>query len=160
MRAEAKIKELGLSLEPLTTPSGNYREYIQVGNMLHLAGHGTKPFPELLDPYKPGPDGMYRVGRDLTVEDAYKFARYAGLNLLRTMKAALGDLDRVKRVVRVFGMVNTSDDFKLHPKVIDGCTDLFVAVFGDAGRPARSAVGMHSLPRGIPVEIEALVEVE
>jgi enamine deaminase RidA (YjgF/YER057c/UK114 family) len=94
------------------------------------------------------------------VEQGYKFARYTGLNLITTMRKALGDLDRVKRVVKVLGMVCGATGFTQHPKVIDGCTDLFVQVWGDAGRPARSAVGMHNLPNGIPVEIEAIIEVE
>lgn len=158
MRAEAKLKELGLTLGPRNTPAGNYVEYVQVGNMLYLAGHGARPYLDELGGMKLGPDGMSKVGRDYTVEEAYKFARYTGLNLIATMKEALGDLDRVKRVVSVFGMVNSTDNFGEHPAVINGCTDLFVEVWGDAGRPSRSAVGMYTLRT--PIEIEAIVEVE
>lgn len=160
MRAEQRLKELGLTLGPKNTPAGNYVEYVQVENLLYLAGHGARPYLQELGGFKLGPDGMSRVGRDLTLEEAYKFARYTGLNLIATMKEALGDLDRVKRVVKVLGMVNTAENFAENPAVINGCTDLFVEVWGDAGRPSRSAVGMYTLPNGTPVEIEAIVEVE
>jgi len=158
--AEKKLEELGLKLGPLNEPIGNYVEYVQVGNLLFLAGHGARPYHDELGGLTTGPDGICRVGRDITVEQGYKFARYTGLNLITTMRKALGDLDRVKRVVKVLGMVCGAEGFGQHPKVIDGCTDLFVQVWGDAGRPARSAVGMYNLPNGIPVEIEAIVEVE
>ena len=99
------------------------------------------------------------MGRDFTAEQAYQHARSVGLDLIAVMKAELGSLDRVKRIVKVLGMVNAVPEFADHPKVINGCSDLFVEVFGDAGRLARSAVGMGSLPMGIPVEIEVIVEV-
>ncbi len=101
-----------------------------------------------------------KVGRDFTIEQAYGFAREVGLNLIAVMKAELGDLDRVKRIVKILGMVNAVPEFGHQPEVINGCSDLMVEVFGERGKHARSAVGMGSLPRGIPVEIEVIVEVE
>ena len=98
-----------------------------------------------------------KVGQALTGQEAYEAAKLCGLNLLANMQAALGSLDRVDTILKVFGMVNAAPNFMEHPKVINGCTDLFVAVFGDNGRPARSAVGMSSLPQNISVEIEAIV---
>jgi enamine deaminase RidA (YjgF/YER057c/UK114 family) len=100
------------------------------------------------------------VGHDVTVEEAYEHARATGLQLISVMNAALGDLSRVRRIVKVLGMVNGVPDFADQPKVINGCSDLFVAVFGDKGRHARSAVGMGSLPNGISVEIEAIVAID
>ena len=130
----------------------NYVNAVRTGNLLFLAGKG----PGL--PGKKLPTG--KVGRDFTVEQAYVHARETGLSLIAVMKAELGDLDRVKRIVKVLGMVNAVPDFGEQPEVINGCSDLFVEVFGDRGRHARSAVGMGSLPRGIPVEIEVIVEIE
>jgi enamine deaminase RidA (YjgF/YER057c/UK114 family) len=124
---------------------------VRTGNLLFLAGKG----PGL--PGHPLPTG--KVGRDFTKEQGYEFARQTGLSLIAVMKAELGDLDRVKRIVKVLGMVNGTPEFGEQPEVINGCSDLFVTVFGDRGRHARSAVGMGSLPRGIPVEIEVIVEV-
>ena len=126
---------------------------VRTGNLLYLAGKGPRP----------GPDGRRpkgKVGRDYPVEEAYQHARTVGLDLLAVMRAELGSLDKVKRVVKVLGMVNAAPEFEDHPKVINGCSDLFVQVFGDKGKHARSAVGMGSLPMGIPVEIEVIVEVE
>jgi enamine deaminase RidA (YjgF/YER057c/UK114 family) len=152
MNTERRLKELGIELAPATSPMANYVNAVRTGNLLYLAGKG----PGL--PGQPLPTG--KVGRDLTVEQAYKHARETGLNLIAVMKAELGDLDRVKRIVKVLGMVNAMPEFGHQPEVINGCSDLFVEVFGDRGRHARSAVGMGSLPRGIPVEIEVIVEVE
>ena len=101
-----------------------------------------------------------KLGREYTVEQAYQYARTVGLDLLAVMRAELGSLDKVRRVVKVLGMVNAVPEFEDQPKVINGCSDLFVEVFGERGRHARSAVGMGSLPMGIPVEIECIVEVE
>jgi enamine deaminase RidA (YjgF/YER057c/UK114 family) len=126
---------------------------VRTGNLLFLAGKGPRP----------GPDGKRpqgKVGRDFTVEQAYQHARSVGLDLLAVMRQELGSLDKVKRVVKVLGMVNAVPEFADHPKVINGCSDLFVEVFGERGKHARSAVGMGSLPMGIPVEIECIVEVE
>ncbi|MBX6374839.1 MAG: RidA family protein [Acetobacteraceae bacterium] len=149
MSAEQRLKELGLTLPPPTRPVGNYVPYRIGGNLLFLSGVG------------PGrPDGSTirgKVGADLTVAQAYEAARICGLNLLANMRAATGSLDRVDTVLKVFGMVNAVPDFGEQPEVINGCTDLFVEVLGENGRPARSAVGLGSLPRGIAVEIEAVV---
>ena len=152
MKTEQRLKELGIELATPTSPMANYVNAVRTGNLLYLAGKG----PGL--PGKPLPTG--KVGRDFTVEQAYVHARETGLSLIAVMKAELGDLDRVKRIVKVLGMVNAIPEFGNQPEVINGCSDLFVEVFGDRGRHARSAVGMGSLPRGIPVEIEVIVEVE
>lgn len=148
MSAEAKIQELGLELPPVPAPAGNYVHAVQTGNLLYLAGKGP------IDSNAKG-----KVGADVSVEDAYQHARQVGLTLLAVMKQELGSLDRVTRIVKVLGMVNGAPDFGQQPQVINGCSDLFVEVFGDAGRHARSAVGMGSLPNQITVEIEVIVEV-
>jgi enamine deaminase RidA (YjgF/YER057c/UK114 family) len=152
MKTEQRLKELGIELVPATGPMANYVNAVRTSNLLYLAGKG----PGL--PGEPMPSG--KVGRDFTIEQGYAHARQTGLNLIAVMKAELGDLDRVKRIVKVLGMVNAMPEFGHQPEVINGCSDLFVEVFGDRGRHARSAVGMGSLPRGIPVEIEVIVEVE
>jgi enamine deaminase RidA (YjgF/YER057c/UK114 family) len=152
MKTERRLKELGIELAKPTSPIANYVNAVRTGNLLYLAGKG----PGL--PGKPLPVG--KVGRDFTVEQAYGHARETGLSLIAVMKAELGDLDRVKRIVKILGMVNGTPEFGNQPEVINGCSDLFVEVFGDRGRHARSAVGMGSLPRGIPVEIEVIVEIE
>src|SRR4051812_43848878 len=152
MKTERRLKELGIELATPTSPIANYVNAVRTGNLLYLAGKG----PGL--PGKPLPTG--KVGRDFTVEQAYGYARETGLSLIAVMKAELGDLDRVKRIVKMLGMVNAVPEFGNQPEVINGCSDLFVEVFGDRGRHARSAVGMGSLPRGIPVEIEVIVEIE
>jgi enamine deaminase RidA (YjgF/YER057c/UK114 family) len=144
--AEKKLKALGISLGPVTPPVANYVNAVQTGNLLFLAGKGPL-----------GVAGI--VGKDMTVEQAYGHARGVGLNLMAVMKHELGSLDRVKRIVKVLGMVNAVPGFGDQPKVINGCSDLFVEVFGERGRHARSAVGMGSLPNNIPVEIEVIVEV-
>ena len=152
MKVEKRLKKLGIELPKPTNPLGSYVKAVQTGNLLYLAGKG----PGM--PGKPLPVG--KVGRDFTVEQAYQHARSTGLSLISAMKAELGDLDRVKRFVKVLGMVNAVPEFGNQPEVINGCSDLFVEVFGERGRHARSAVGMGSLPRGIPVEVEVIVEIE
>jgi enamine deaminase RidA (YjgF/YER057c/UK114 family) len=152
MKTEQHMKKLGIELFKPTSPMANYVNAVRTGNLLYLAGKG----PGL--PGKPLPVG--KVGRDFTVEQAYLHARETGLSLIAVMKAELGDLDRVKRIVKILGMVNATPEFGQQPEVINGCSDLMVEVFGERGRHARSAVGMGSLPRGIPVEIEVIVEVE
>lgn len=151
MRIEARLTELGITLPPVGSPMGTYVHAVQTGNLLFLAGKGPRN--------QDGSTPQGKVGRDVTVEEAYAHARTVGLTLIAVLKDTLGDLDRVKRVVKVLGMVNATPDFGEQPAVINGCSDLFVEVFGDAGYHARSAVGMGSLPNGITVEIEAIVEV-
>ena len=153
MTAEARIKELGLSLPQPPRPGGNYVPGVRVGNLLYLSGHG----PSRVDGV---PAARGKVGRDLSVEEAYKVARDVGINLLGTARSLLGSLDKVKRVVKVLGMVNSAEGFGDQPKVINGFSDLMVEVFGESGRHARSAVGMAELPSSIPVEIEMILEVE
>ena len=147
MSAEAKIKELGIELPPIPTPGGNYVHAVRTGNLLYLSGKG------------PGPDAVGKVGTEVPLEEAYKHARTVGLVLISVMKEELGSLDKVNRIVKVLGMVNTAPEFPDHPKVINGCSDLFVEVFGEEGKHARSAVGLGALPGRITVEIEVIVDV-
>jgi enamine deaminase RidA (YjgF/YER057c/UK114 family) len=151
MSAEARLRELGIELPPVPPPMGTYVRAVRAGNLLFLAGHGPRKDDKHVY--------VGKVGRDFTVEEAAQAARLVGLGLLASTRAALGSLDRVKRVVKVLGMVNAVDGFGDQPKVINGCSDLLVEVFGEAGRHARSAVGMGSLPAGIAVEIEMIIEV-
>ncbi len=149
---EARLAELGIRLPELPEPIANYVRAVRVGNLIFLAGHG---------PLRP--EGGYvtgRVGQDLSTEEGYRAARLTAIALLASLKAEIGELDRVRRIVRVFGMVNAGPDFKDHSKVINGCSDLLVELFGERGRHARAAVGMASLPIGLAVEIEMVVEVE
>lgn len=153
MSPEKKLQELKIDLGTMSAPVANYVNAVRTGNLLFLAGKGPRA----------GADGKRpqgKVGREFTPEQGYQHARSVGLDLLAVMRAELGSLDKVKRVVKLLGMVNAVPEFGEHPKVINGCSDLFVEVFGDRGRHARSAVGMGSLPMGIPVEIECIVEVE
>ena len=151
MSAEKGLKELGISLPAAPKPVANYVPSVRVGNLLFVSGHG---------PYNDGKTILSgKLGKDLTVEQGYQTARNVALNALSSVKAALGDLVKVRRVVKLLGMVNCTEDFKDQPKVINGASDLLVEVFGEAGRHARSAVGMQSLPNGIPVEIEMIMEV-
>jgi enamine deaminase RidA (YjgF/YER057c/UK114 family) len=152
MSAEQTLKDKGIELPPVPGPAGNYVHAVRTGNLLYLSGKG---------PYDPdgGPTPTGKVGAEISTEDAYKHARSVGLTLLAVMKAELGSLDNVKQIIKVLGMVNAEPDFGEQPQVINGCSDLFVEVFGDAGRHARSAVGMGSLPNRITVEIEVIVEV-
>ncbi|MBI3107001.1 MAG: RidA family protein [Candidatus Rokubacteria bacterium] len=153
MGAETRIKDLGISLPQPAKPVGNYIPGVRVGNLLYLSGHG----PVRVDGQ---PTARGKVGRDLSTEEAYKIAREVGINLLGSARVILGSLDKVKRIVKVLGMVNSADGFGDQPKVINGFSDLMVEVFGENGRHARSAVGMAELPMGIPVEIEMILEVE
>lgn len=152
MTPEERLAQMGLTLPPVPVPVANYVPYRFAGNFLYLSGQGPKRA-----------DGTYRVGRlgrDISIEDAYAEARLTGLQLLAVAKAALGDLSRIEAVVKLLGMVNAEPDFSDHPKVINGCSDLLVDVLGDAGRHARSAVGMGSLPNRMAVEIEAILLVK
>jgi enamine deaminase RidA (YjgF/YER057c/UK114 family) len=149
MSAEQRLAALGLTLPPPPAPIGNYVPFRLAGNLLFLSGVGPRQA-----------DGSMitgKVGAEVDVARAHEAARLCGLNLLVNIRGAAGTLDRVDMILKVLGMVNAVPSFTDHPKVIDGCTDLFVAVFGEDGRPARSAVGMGSLPRDISVEIEAVV---
>ena len=145
MSIESRLAQMGIELRAPTTPAGNYVNYVQTGNLLYLAGAG------------PGATG--KVGVDFTADEAARFARSVAIQHIAAMKEALGNLDRVARIVKVLGMVNAAPDFDQHPAVINGYSDFMVEVFGDKGRHARSAVGMASLPFGIPVEVEAIIEV-
>src|ERR1051325_10350482 len=154
MGAEARLKELGITLPQPATPMANYVGAVRSGNLLFVAGHG---------PVNHKDTGMARgkLGRELSVDEGYAVAREVGLNLLATVRAHVGSLDRVRRIVKVLGMVRSAEGFGDQPKVINGFSDLMVEVFGEAiGKHARSAVGMAELPVGIPVEIEMIVEVD
>jgi enamine deaminase RidA (YjgF/YER057c/UK114 family) len=152
MSAEARLKELGIVLPSLGTPVANYLPYRLAGNILYLAGQGPRD--------DSGKQLTGKLGKDIGVEEGYRRARLVGLGLLAAMRDALGSLDRVDYIVKLLGMVNAVPDFNDSPKVINGCSDLFVEVFGDAGRHARSAVGNVMLPNQISVEIEGIVAVK
>jgi enamine deaminase RidA (YjgF/YER057c/UK114 family) len=148
--AEDNLKQKHITLPPPATPVANYVPAVRVGNLLYFSGAGPGPST---------PKG--KVGKDLSLEQGYQAARAAGLNLLATARATLGSLDKVKKIVKVLGMVNSAPGFAEQPKVINGFSDLMVEVFGEAiGKHARSAVGVAELPFNIPVEIEAIFEVE
>lgn len=149
---EQKLKEKGIELPAVGKPVANYVNAVRTGNLIFLSGKG----PTKAD----GTNITGKVGTDLTVEQGYEAARITGINLLAALKEAVGDLNKVKRVVKVLGMVNCETNFTEQPKVINGCSDLLVDIFGDKGRHARSAVGMGSLPSNIAVEIEMIVEVD
>ena len=153
MSPEENLKRLKIDLGPVSQPVANYVNAVRTGHLLFLAGKGPRA-----DASGKRPQG--KVGREYTVEQAYQHARSVGLDLLAVMRQELGSLDKVRRVVKLLGMVNAVPEFQDHPKVINGCSDLFVEVLGERGKHARSAVGMGSLPMGIPVEIECIVEVE
>src|SRR5690349_18916615 len=144
-RIDARLAELGIELPAVFPPAGNYLGCVVEGGLIHVGGHG----PVAGDRVVTG-----RVGAEVTLEQAREAARTTALSILATMRAELGDLDRVRRVVKVFGMVNVAPGFNRTPAVIDGCSDLLVQIFGDAGRHTRSAVGLAELPFGIAVEIE------
>jgi len=149
MSFDARITELRIDLPAPVKPIATYVRYVQTGNLLFISGTG---------PSGSAPTG--KLGSDLTIEQGYAVAREVGLQIIATVKDALGTLDRVTRVVKVLGMVNSAPDFGDQPKVINGCSDLLVEVFGDAGRHTRSAVGFVALPGQIAVEIEATFEVK
>ncbi len=152
MTIEQRLSQLGIALPAVSGPIGNYVHAKRTGKLLYLSGKGP---PEV--------DGRMprgKLGAGMSIEEGYRHARQVGLVLIAAMREALGgDLDRVEDIVKVLGMVNAAPDFEDHPKVVNGCSDLFVEVFGERGRHARSAVGMSSLPGGIPVEIEIIVAV-
>ena len=151
MHVEAKLKELGIELPPAVTPVANYVPTVRTGNWIFLSGHG--PFKE---------DGTLvtgKVGADLTAEEGYEAARLVAIGLLGSLKAEIGELDRVKRIVKLLGLVNCAAEFANQPKVINGASDFLVEVFGEKGKHARSAVGTNALPMNIAVEIEMIVEI-
>lgn len=149
---DQRLSELGIELPDTPSPMANYVPFVQTGNLLYLSGQGPR--------YENNQFHTGKVGREVTAEDAYQHARLVGIQLLAAARAALnGDLSRVKRVVKLLGLVNGTPEFEKHPQVINGCSDLFVQVFGDRGRHARSAVGAGGLPNNITVEIEAIFEV-
>lgn len=148
---EARLQELNIKLNEPDNPIATYSPFVKVGNLLYLSGNGPK-----LD------NGTYisgKVGKDISLEEAKDAARLTGIRILSVIKSAIGDLNKVKRIVKVTGMVNAVPEFKYHPAVINGFSDLMLDVFGDRGRHARSAIGMGSLPYQIAVEIEVIVEV-
>lgn len=153
MEIENKLKEMGYELPPYRlSTAGNFVSAVRTGNLVYTAGHG----PSL-------PEGGFvhlgKLGADLTIEQGYDCARQTMLNILSSLKNEIGDLDKVKRVVKLLCMINCAPDFVDPPKVANGASDLLVNLYGDAGRHARSAVGMGSLPFGMPVEVEMIVEV-
>jgi enamine deaminase RidA (YjgF/YER057c/UK114 family) len=143
---EQKLKEMGLEIPEVSLPIANYVKWKQVGNLLYLSGGGPKIYG--------------KVGADLSVEEGYEAARETGLEVIAVLKAATGDLSRIKQFVKVLGMVNSTPEFTSHPKVINGFSDLMAEVFGEKGKHARSAVGVGSLPNNMAVEIEVIVELE
>ena len=151
MSAEARLKELGIVLPKVATPVANYLPYRIAGNLLFLAGQGPKD--------ENGNNLSGKVGVDISLEEGYRRARLVGLGLLAATRQALGSLDRVDTVVKMLCMVNAPLDFRDQPKVANGMSDLFVEVFGENGKHARSAVGMGSLPMQISVEIEGIVSI-
>ncbi|ODT08213.1 MAG: hypothetical protein ABS58_04050 [Mesorhizobium sp. SCN 65-20] len=147
-----RLAALGLTLPPPPAPIATYVPFVREENILYLSGQGPRQ-----------PDGRLRtgkVGAEIGIEQAYDDARLTGLNLLAVIHSAIGDLSKVRRVIKLLGMVNAVPDFEAHPKVINGCSDILIEVFGERGRHARSAVGFGSLPDNITVEIEAIVAVE
>lgn len=143
---EQRLEALGLKLPATSVPVANYVKWVRTGNLVYTSGHGST--------------AKGRLGETLTIDQGYDAAKETGLQLLATLKSAVGDLSKVKRVVKVLGMVNSASTFTDQPKVMNGFSDLMVAVFGEAGKHARSAVGMNTLPNGIALEIEMIVEVE
>ena len=151
MNAEERFKKLGLKLPPAPTPLGVYKPYLIDGNYLYLSGHGPVREDKTLI--------IGRIGSELNIEEGKLAARQVGLTMLSTICTHIGSLDKIKRVIKVLGMVNCTADFERHPYVINGCSELFAAVWGEEnGIGVRSAVGFGSLPDNIPVEIEAMFE--
>lgn len=150
--AEQRLKEKGIVLAPPSKPVANYVNAVRVGNLVYLSGKGPKNAD--------GSDIAGKVGRELTIEQGYQAARSVAIQHLAVLKAELGSLNKIKRIVKVLGMVNCENGFTEQPKVINGYSDLMVEIFGDKGKHARSAVGMYALPNNIAVEVEVIVEVE
>jgi enamine deaminase RidA (YjgF/YER057c/UK114 family) len=149
---DKKLKELGVELFPPSKPVANYVKAVRVGNLLFISGHG----PTKAD----GSNITGKIGKDLTIEQGYEAAKLTATGIISTLKAELGDLNKVKRIVKVNGWVNCNPDFTEQPKVVNGCSDLMVALFGEKGKHARAAMGAIALPSNIAIEIEMVVEVE
>jgi enamine deaminase RidA (YjgF/YER057c/UK114 family) len=150
---DQKLKDLGIELITPTAPVANYAKAVRTGNLIYLSGHG----PTKAD----GKDIVGKVGKDLKIEDGIEAAKRTAISLISTLKMELGgDLSRVKRIVKVNGWVNCTDTFKDQPKVMNGCSDLLVAVFGEKGKHARTSLGTNALPSNIAIEIEMIVEVD
>jgi enamine deaminase RidA (YjgF/YER057c/UK114 family) len=149
---EARLESMGITLNTPSKPVANYVNAVRTGNLIFLAGKGPRKAN--------GENISGKLGADLTIEQGYEAARITGINQLAVLKAELGNLNKVKRIVKVKGMVNCTPDFTDQPKVVNGYSDLMVAVFGERGKHARAAVGMGSLPSNIAVEVEMIVEVQ
>jgi enamine deaminase RidA (YjgF/YER057c/UK114 family) len=152
MSAEDKIKELGLDLGQVGPPAGNYVPAVRTGDLLFISGQ----LPTRPDGTRP----LGRLGELTPVDEGYDAARLCGISLLARLREELGSLDKVKRIVKVVGYVNATPEFIQHPQVVNGASDLLAEVFGDAGKHARAAIGVSSLPAGCPVEVELVAEVE
>ena len=152
MQIEKRLEELGITLPLAATPVANYVTTVQTGNLVFTSGHGPGT----------GEGKIYKsqLGTDAEIEDGYQSARQVAINLIGTLKQVLGDLDRIQRIVKVVGFVNSAPTFTDQPAVVNGASDLFVEVFGDRGKHTRSAVGMSQWPGGIPVEVEMVVEID
>lgn len=149
---EDKLKAMGIELPAPGKPGGNYVSAVRTGNLVYLAGVGPRqPNGELM---------LGKLGRDLTVEQGYEAAKWCAVSMLGNLRNEIGDLDKVVRFVKLLGMVNSDPDFTQPPAVVNGCSDLLVELYGDRGKHARSAVGLATLPNGMAVEIEAVIEVE
>lgn len=149
---EERIKELGIVLRDPGVPIANYLNSVKSGNIVFMSGNGPRR-----------PDGSFitgKIGTDLTIEEGYEAARLTAIEQLSVLKAQIGDLNKVERIIKVFGMVNSEPSFTQHPAVINGFSDLMVEIFGERGRHARAAVGMGSLPMNIPCEIDMIVQVQ
>ena len=151
MSAERRVRDLGLSLPSGSAPAANYANAVRSGNLLFIAGKAPLPESGTL------PRG--KLGREFTVDDGYRFARSATLDLIAVIRAELGSLDRVARIVEVQGFVNATEEFEEHAKVLNGCSDLLVEVFGERGIHARSVLGANSLRSNVPVIVKAVVEI-
>lgn len=150
---EQKIRELNLVVPEMSKPVANYVKFVQTGKLIFLSGHGPKN--------EKGEDITGKLGDNVSIEQGYAAAKACGLDLIATLRVATGgDLRKIKRVVKLLGLVNCTPDFKDQPKVMNGCSDLLVAIFGEKGKHARSAVGTSALPNNIVVEIELVVEIE
>jgi enamine deaminase RidA (YjgF/YER057c/UK114 family) len=154
MTAEQRVQELGLDLTRPATPVANYVPAARTGNLIFTSGHVPPPAAD-------GSRAAGKLGADFDVDQGYQLARVVAIAMLASLRAEIGSLDRVRRVVKVVGMVNATPDFTQHPRVVNGASDLMVEVFGEAtGKHARSAIGVASLPSDVPIEIEMVVEVE